>query len=242
MRTRTQTTSMGGGMGSEWSRAQPSRPRRAGRPARLSREEIVSAARSIVEAEGFDSLTMRRVALELDRSPMAIYRHVRDKDQLLVSLLDRLAAEITRPRLPRDPRKRLEKACVVMRDSLAQHAWVIDVLAQGDLIAPSILWLLEEIVAGFVACGLSHRQAADGYRAVWQLTVGDLIVRRGLDHVAALGRPPYVLEVLASVEEKSHPTLAALAPHWQSSRTTDTYQLGIAALLDGLIANARRSV
>jgi hypothetical protein len=41
----------------------------------------------------------------------------------------------------------------------------VDVLAQGDLIAPSILWLMEEIVAGFVAGGVDYPQAADGYRA-----------------------------------------------------------------------------
>jgi hypothetical protein len=112
------------------------------------------------------------------------------------------------------------------------------VLAAGDLIAPSILWLMEEIVSGFVACGLTHAQAADGYRAVWELTVGELIVRRGLDRVAALNRPPYVLEVLTSVDPGSFPTLAALAPHWVAARGRDTYDTALQALLDGLAARA----
>src|ERR1700716_2203713 len=88
----------------------------------------------------------------------------------------------------REPRMRLQRACRTMRDGLAQHAWVVDVLAQGDLIAPAILWLVEEIVAGFVACGLSDEEAADAYRAVWQFTVGELIIQRGLARTAALGR------------------------------------------------------
>ncbi len=181
---------------------------------------------------------MRRVAEELDSSPMSIYRHVRDKDELLVALLDRLAAELPRPRLPREPRARLYKACRAMRDGLAEHPWVVDVLAGGDLIAPSILWLMEEIVAGFVACGLSHAQAADGYRAVWQFTVGELIVRRGLDRVAALDRPPYVLEVLLSVDPRELPTLAALADHWAPARQRDSYDVGLAALIAGLLDDA----
>ncbi|MBV9424129.1 MAG: helix-turn-helix transcriptional regulator [Solirubrobacterales bacterium] len=195
----------------------------------------MAAARTVVERDGIDALSMRRVARELGSSTMAIYRHVRDKDQLLVLLLDRLAAELPRPRLPRKPRARLARACRAMRDGLAAHPWVVDVLAEGDLIAPSILWLMEEIVAGFVACGLSYAEAADGYRAVWQFTVGELIVRRGLDRVATLGRPPFVLEVLTRVDRRELPTLAALGPYWAPARGKDSYDIGLTALLDGLI-------
>jgi AcrR family transcriptional regulator len=212
-------------------------PARGGRPPKLSREQVLNAAQTIIERDGIDALTMRRLAEELNSSAMGIYRHVRDKDQLLVLLLDWLAAEVPRKRLPSEPRARLINACRAMHDSLAQYPWVVEVLAQGDLIAPSILWLMEEIVAAFVACGLSHAQAADGYRAVWQFTVGELIVRRGLDHVATLGRPPQVLEILTRVDAQRLPTLAALAPHWAGARAQDSYALGLKALIDGLIAD-----
>jgi Tetracyclin repressor-like, C-terminal domain len=115
---------------------------------------------------------------------------------------------------------------------------VVDVLAGGQLIAPSILWLIEEIVAGFVASGLTHAQAADAYRAVWQFTVGELIIRRGLDRVAASGERPFVLDVLTSVDPAERPTLAALAPHWAPARGRDSYDIGITALIDGLLADA----
>jgi AcrR family transcriptional regulator len=59
---------------------------------------VVAAARSIVERDGIETLTMREVARELGSSPMATYRHVRDKDELLVLLLDQLAGELPRPR------------------------------------------------------------------------------------------------------------------------------------------------
>ena len=209
---------------------------RPGRPPRLSREQVVAAARRIVERDGIEALTMRRVATELGGAPMSLYRHVRDKDELLVLLLDELAAEVPRPRLPREPRARVEMACRTMRDGLAEHPWIVDVLAGGDLIAPSILWLVEEIVGGFVACGLSHAQAADAYRAVWQFTVGELIIRRGLDRVAQLGRPPYVLGVLTSVDPEQLPALAAVKDHWAQARAADSYDLGIGALIDGLLA------
>ncbi len=199
---------------------------------------MVAAARGIVERDGIDALTMRAVATELGSSPMAIYRHVRDKDQLLVLLLDELAAEIPNPRLSRDPRIRLHQACRTMRDGLAQYPWVVDVLARGDLIAPNILWLLEEIVAGFAACGLAEAEAADGYRAVWQFTVGELIIQRGVARTASLGRAPFVVEVLMNVDPRKLPTLAALRPHWVPARGKDSYDTGLTALLDGLISNS----
>ena len=209
--------------------------RRQGRPPRLSRQAVVDAARLIVERDGIDALTMRRVAQELGSSAMAIYRHVRDKDELLVLLLDRLAAELPRPQFSGDPRRRVQEACRFMHDGLARYGWVVDVLAQGDLIAPEILWLLEEIVAGLMACGLSESQAADGYRAIWQFTVGELIIRRGLERTAALGRPPFVIGVLTSVDPGQLPALASLREYWAPARDRDAYDIGLTALLDGLL-------
>jgi AcrR family transcriptional regulator len=210
--------------------------RRPGRPSRLSRAAIVAAAREIVERDGIEALTMRAVATAVGGSPMAIYRHVRDKDELLVLLLDQLAAELPRPPLPSEPRARLEAACRAMRDGLHDHPWIVEVLAAGDLIAPSILWLLEEIVGGFLACGLSRAAAADAYRAVWQFTVGELTIRRGLDAMATLGRPPFVLTVLTSADPADLPALAAVSGEWAAARGRDSYGPGLTALLDGLLA------
>ena len=209
---------------------------RRGRPARLSRAAIVAAAQLVVERDGVEALTMRRVADELGASPMALYRHVRGKDELLVALLDELAAALPRPRLPRAPRARVLAASRHMRDGLAAHPWIVDVLAGGDLIAPSILWLMEEIVAGFVAAGLSSARAADGYRVIWQFTVGDLVVRRGVQRVAALGRPPFVLGVLQSADPERFPALASVAGEWAGARGRDTYEPGLRALVDGLLS------
>jgi len=199
----------------------------------------VSVALEIIGRDGIEALTMRRVARELDSSPMAIYRHVRDKDQLLVLMLDQLAASVPVPELDSDPLTRLHQACRWMRDGLAQYPWVVDLLAQGDLIAPSILWVIEAIVAAFIACGLTEEQAADGYRAVWQFTVGELVIRRGLDRTASLGRPPFVVGVLTGVDPEEYPALAAVRDKWGPARAADSFDIGIGALLDGLVGGAR---
>jgi tetracycline repressor-like protein len=123
-----------------------------------------------------------------------------------------------------------------MYEGIGEFSWVVDVLAAGDLIPPSILWLVEEIVAGFVALGLSRAQAVDAYRAVWQFTVGALIIRRGLAELATLGRPPRLLNVLTEVDPRRFPALASVAPYWAPARGRDSYDIGLDALLDGLLS------
>ncbi len=199
---------------------------------------MVAAARRIIGSDGPEALTMRRVAEALGSSTMAVYRHVRDKDELLILVLDELAAAIPRPPLPADPRERLLAACRLLHAALLEHPWVVDVLAKGDLIAPSILWLMEEIVAGLVAGGLTPAEATDAYRALWQFTVGTVILRRGLDRLSTSGRPPRVLEVLRAADPDDYPTLAALADEWAAARERDTYGPGLEALVDGLLLNA----
>src|SRR4051794_32123962 len=71
------------------------------RPARdrtpLSRDAIVDAAMAILDAEGLDALTMRRVATALGTGPASLYAHVAGKDELLELMIDRVAAELEVP-------------------------------------------------------------------------------------------------------------------------------------------------
>jgi AcrR family transcriptional regulator len=207
-----------------------------GRPPRLSREAVVTAAESIVARDGIDALTMRRVARELRSSPMALYRHVRDKDELLVLLLDRLVERLPRPALPEEPRARLLTLWSLLYDGLDQHPWVVEVLVKGHLMARSVLWVMEEILAAFVAAGLTHEQAAAAYRACWQFTVGALTIRHGLARTAAGGRPRFQLGLLTGADPRELPTLAAVAAYW--SRPYQDYEAGLSALLDGLLDRA----
>ena len=77
------------------------RPR--GRPPTIDREAVLDTAIRLLDAEGVEALTMRRLASELGVSAMAPYRHVDSKDELLMVLVDRLAARLVYPLRPRGP-------------------------------------------------------------------------------------------------------------------------------------------
>lgn len=210
--------------------------RRRGRPARLSREAVVAAAEQIVESEGIEALTMRRVADQLSSSPTAIYRHVRDKDELLLALLDEVAGELGRPDLPEDPRQRLVVLWRLLYNTLAARPWVVAVLVGEDLASRAILWLVEEILQAFLACGLDHAQAASAYRAVWQFTVGVLTIRSGSDRARSEAGRFGQSRVVMEADSELTPAIAALAADWP--HPWENYEYGLTALLDGLIARS----
>lgn len=218
---------------------QPPAPRKTvGRPPRISRQEVIETARRIVDAEGVDRLTMRRLATEIGSTPMALYHHVRNKEELLVLLLDDYATRtLHRPELPARPRERIVVAATSIHEALAACPWIVEVLTADDLMATSALWFVEQIVDGLVACGLTPERAVHGYRAIWYYTAGEIVVRataarRRTDDV----RPTYRERVFADLDPSELPRLAQVADHWAPLTAEDTYIEGLRALVDGLLA------
>ncbi len=79
-----------------WSAA---RERRAGAPAKapLTRDAIVEAALAVLDADGLEGVSMRRVAQRLGTGPASLYQHVGGKDELLELVLDRVCADVAIP-------------------------------------------------------------------------------------------------------------------------------------------------
>ncbi|MEW1861095.1 TetR/AcrR family transcriptional regulator [Streptomyces sp. NBC_00669] len=217
---------------------QPSAPRRApGRPPRISREEVIEAARRIVAEEGVDRLTMRRLATEIGSTPMALYHHVRNKEELLVLLLDDYTERtLRRPELPAEPRERIVVAASTIHEALAACPWIVEVLTADDLMSTAALWFVEQIVDGLVVCGLSPERAVHGYRAIWYYTAGEIVVRTSAARRRTDDdRPTYREQVFAALDPGELPRLAKVADRWAPLTAEDTYRDGLRALVDGLL-------
>ncbi|MEV6669204.1 TetR/AcrR family transcriptional regulator [Streptomyces sp. NPDC051162] len=174
----------------------PERPKR-GRPSRLSREHIVTAAYEIIVKEGAENLTMRRLAGALGSTAMAVYHHVRDKDELLTLTLEHAARTLPRPELPEEPRERLAAVCGLMHQAFVSNPWVVPIVARGEPAGMPAVWMTEEIVAALVGCGLSRERAVEAHRTIWYYTTGQILAtvpRPGgpppEDRIAADGERP----------------------------------------------------
>jgi AcrR family transcriptional regulator len=210
---------------------------RIGRPPRLSQEAIVAAAQAILDTEGPEHLSMRRLAKDLASTPMALYHYVPDKDGLLLLLLEAHAKRIPRLKLPEDPRDRLLVTANHLHTLLVDRPWIVEILASDDLMAVSAMWIVETILESAVACGLTPEQAVYVYRTIWYYTTGELLIRitRQRTH-AHLDRPPHRDGAFAALDSDEFPQLRAIASRWPALTSQDTYRRGLEDLVDGLLA------
>jgi len=102
--------------------AQTRRGPSAGRKKPITVDAIVDTAFGIIERDGFDALTMRRVAAALETGPASLYAHVVNKNDLDDLLIGRLCSEIVIP--PADPdnwREQLTDICASLRDQFLRY-------------------------------------------------------------------------------------------------------------------------
>jgi DNA-binding transcriptional regulator YhcF (GntR family) len=96
----------------------------------LTAERIVAAAMAIADAEGLPAVSMRRIATEIGAATMSLYRHVADKDDLLMRMMDTALAEWRFPaESPRDWRARLELAGRMLWATFTRHPWLAPALS-----------------------------------------------------------------------------------------------------------------
>jgi AcrR family transcriptional regulator len=96
--------------------------------ARLSRDRIVRAAVTLADSGGFDSLSMRNLADELGAAPMALYRHVANKEDLIDGMVDVVFGEMYPPAIKGDWKSELRKRGVSARTALQRHAWAVGLM------------------------------------------------------------------------------------------------------------------
>jgi AcrR family transcriptional regulator len=213
----------------------PRSPGRTGRPPVTSRAEILAAARALIDRDGWETLTVRRLAAELGIGATTLYHHVRDRDELVLLLLNAYVEQIPVPDLPHPPRDRIVAAGIAMHDALAAWPWAAEVLTVDGFVgrlSTSSLKLVEAIVDAAIEHGRTTEQAVDLFRSIWYYTVGEILVRAHSAGRATANGDAF----LGSVDASQVPRLAALGADWPQLAARDTYPQGLRAFVDGLLA------
>jgi len=105
------------------------RPERGRRRPRFTRDQIAAAAIRIIDTEGLDELSMRRLASELGAGTMTLYHYVLTKDELLALVGDAIMAELVVPddELPAGWREAITLIAHRSREAIRRHPWMLDV-------------------------------------------------------------------------------------------------------------------
>lgn len=226
------------------------RPEPGGRRPQLSRAQIATAALRIADAEGFEAVTMRRLAGELGAGTMSLYRYVSTKDDLVALMDDALMGEALVPEgaLPSSWRDALMVLARRTRAALLRHPWAVIALQEAQF-GPNAMRHFEQSLAAVATTGVDSAAKFELLALVDDYVFGH-VVRAGEARkrlAMAEADPEMVRRMIAfgmrELESRSYPHMAALvkdganaSPALGEEALAAQFERGLLALLDGAAA------
>ena len=224
----------GAGVGDVWLR--PPRGGRGVEPS-LTRARIVEAAVALLDEEGMEGLTMRRLAERLQAGATTLYWHVATKDDVIDLAVDAIFGEAPVPAGHGDsPRDDIAALLGEWRKAMLRHPWSAALPArQRPLIGPNFLAWMEYLQSALLRTGLPENLLNPATWALYNHVMGSTSTQSSLrlsaDDIRA-GR-----DYLDSRREH-YPTVAA--HHYIADDDWDTsFTVGLGFLLDGIEAQTR---
>jgi AcrR family transcriptional regulator len=125
------------------------------RRAPLTKARVLQAAVARADRDGIDALSMRKLGKELGVEGMALYRHVRGKDELLNGIVDAVVGEIRAPRGGDDWKTDMRALALAARQVMLRHTWAPRVLVDRQEIGPATLGHIDTVLGILSAGGFS---------------------------------------------------------------------------------------
>lgn len=139
----------------------------------LTREQVVNAAEQRVRSDPPEAFSIRSLAADLGVAPMSIYNHVRDKDDLLEEVVDRLLATRWEPATGRgDWTAWVEEAAERLRDLLITEPVALHVYLAHPVTSPNAILRMEAMLEVLIGAGFAPDAAQRAYAALHTYTVG----------------------------------------------------------------------
>jgi AcrR family transcriptional regulator len=210
----------------------------------LTQEAIVDAALRVLDAEGLDGLSMRRVGEELDTGAASLYWHVGSKDGLLDLLLDRVIGEQEVP----DPeperwQEQLKEVARTMRATIRGHRDIVRMSIGRIPMGPNALRYTERLLALLRAGGVPDNLAVVGFQSMFSIVNGFTMDEDG--EPPADKPPPFsdeaatmVRDYVASLPRESFPNLVEMADQFAVADPDWRFNLLIDLFVDGLANRA----
>ena len=216
--------------------ARASARRRTGAPAgakRMSRAAVIDAALRLVDRDGLDGVSMRRLATAIGATPMALYRHIPGKAALLDALVTAVFARLEFPSGGDLPlAERLRATVRSLRRLLLAHPWLVTLILRGPVLGEGVYRASEAALRELRETGLPAETVAAVFRLLHSYTIGYVgmeIARRSLD--------PARYE---EFEPRRYPTRAAVAAHLGPFGEAQ-FEAGLEVILSGLDARGART-
>jgi len=207
--------------------------------AALSREAIVEAALALIDDEGLEQCSMRRLGARLGVEAMALYHHFPAKGQLLDGVVERLLDEIRiEPPGALAPLERVRASLREYRAVALRHPRAFLLLAARRFNTPRAFAFYERLLTLFAELGLDPKGQAHWFRLT-----GGFASAAGMAYAASVERVPDAtpLTLQHAPQEIPFPHVRAVAPYLRVEALDEAFEFGLDVLMRALAeATARR--
>jgi AcrR family transcriptional regulator len=205
--------------------------------ARLNRERVLRVAIALADARGIESLSMRKLGVELGVEAMSLYNHVANKDDLLDGMIDIVFSEIDLPSGGTDWRTAMRQRAISAREVLARHPWAIGLMESRTSPGPATLRHHDSVLGTLRGAGFSIEMAAHAFSALDSYIYGFALQERGLPFETAEETAEVAQMILARLSPEEYPHLTELTVEHVLQPGYDygnEFEFGLELILDGL--------
>jgi AcrR family transcriptional regulator len=215
----------------------PARPRARRPRGSLSRDLILDAAEAVAQ-HGFEELTLRAVAAQLDAAPMALYRHFATKKELVNALLDRVLSRFAPEPTTGDWVEDLRRFALAHRRMLDHHPWALGALFSHPNPGLSATRIGEFALAILTRASFSIERTVATFSGLIALNYGWSAFASARD-IEPANAAEQLRAALASLPPAEYPLTARAASEMAEYGSDRHYELVIAQMLAGIRAAAQ---
>ena len=175
----------------------------------LTVDRVVDAGLSLADREGLDGLSMRALASRLGVVPMALYKHVANKDELLDAMVDRVWSEVDAPDRELGWREAMRRRSISLRQAMLRHRWAVGMMEARLRPGLHNLRQHDAMMGCLRLSGFSFRTTVHVTSALDAYVYGFALQEKTLPFETAEESG----EVAAQKQEAIPPELALLFPH-----------------------------
>ncbi|MCB1488800.1 MAG: TetR/AcrR family transcriptional regulator C-terminal domain-containing protein [Bauldia sp.] len=202
----------------------------AGKRAPLSAERIETKALDLIEREGLEKFSTRKLATALGCEAMSIYHYFPSKAHLMDAILDRIVGEVPIPPDDLGWRERLRQVAFGYRAMALRYPAFFRFMAHHRMNTRTALALLERILSIFDDAGFGTEDTARLFRLFSYYITG-----AALDEATGYAKGPSAAEAVPGAEvARDYPLVTAVNPYFKSEHHEATFALGLEMLLDGM--------
>jgi TetR/AcrR family tetracycline transcriptional repressor len=207
----------------------------------VTAERLADAALRVIDAEGLDGLTVRRLAQELGLGTMTLYWYVKNKGEVLDLVADRALAAVEYPPSGGDWRVDLRQVALSLRKAMMGHANAVPAVVGRGAFGPNGLRLADRTIGILRAAGFDDRDAPAAYFTMSNLVIGLCASLAAGTSVtgAPLGGGEYAAMIrryFDSLPPESYPDLRAGMPWLFSAGLEERFNFDLDCLIAGLEA------